>query len=172
MKIPATLINFKAYDENGSMFKSNVDCELPNLEYIKATVEGAGVAGPVDLPVLGTFDNMTTTISLRTPTQDLARFAVPKGQMITLRGALQDYDTRSGTMSVAPVAVTMRVLPSTLTPGSFQVAGETDTSAELNVDYFKMYVDGKLLFEIDRHNFIAIIDGKDYLEEVRAALGM
>ena len=44
-------------------------------------------------------------------------------------------------------------------------------SGEYAVSYYALYLDGKKVVEIDQLNFIYYINGKDYLEDVRKALG-
>jgi hypothetical protein len=43
---------------------------------------------------------------------------------------------------------------------------------EFEVTYLKVSVDGKEIVEIDKYNYICRINGKDYLKEVRQALGL
>jgi phage tail tube protein FII len=40
------------------------------------------------------------------------------------------------------------------------------------VVYISVSIDGKKVLEIDKFNYICIIDGEDYLKDVRKALGI
>ncbi|MER2105013.1 MAG: phage major tail tube protein, partial [Pseudomonas atacamensis] len=42
----------------------------------------------------------------------------------------------------------------------------------VSVTYYKLEIDGRLMYEIDMVAGIQVIDGKDQLLEVRQALGM
>lgn len=44
-------------------------------------------------------------------------------------------------------------------------------ATEFAVRYWATYIDGKKVREIDPLNFICLIDGTDYLADVRKALG-
>ncbi|MGL4901812.1 MAG: phage major tail tube protein, partial [Cetobacterium sp.] len=42
---------------------------------------------------------------------------------------------------------------------------------EFTCEYLKVDIGGKTTVEIDKLNMVFMVDGKDYLAEVRAALG-
>ena len=46
-----------------------------------------------------------------------------------------------------------------------------DTSGSFAVYYYAAYKDGKQLWEIDKRNMKCVINGVDYMAEVRKALG-
>ena len=46
-----------------------------------------------------------------------------------------------------------------------------NASGEYSVHYYELYVDGVKVTEVDPLNFICVINGKDFLEEVRHTLG-
>ena len=48
----------------------------------------------------------------------------------------------------------------------------TGTANTLEVNYIKVTVDGKTMLEIDKYNYVCIIDGVDYLKGSREALGL
>ena len=55
--------------------------------------------------------------------------------------------------------------------GESSIAAAADASGEYSVYYFAGYKDGKQLWEIDPWNYICKINGKDYMKDVRKALG-
>ena len=55
--------------------------------------------------------------------------------------------------------------------GKVAAASTADVSGEYAVSYYAMYLDGSKVTEIDPLNFVCIINGKDYLKDVRKALG-
>lgn len=170
MRIPDKLINFMIY-KNGKR-QGVADVELPNIEYMTETLSGAGIMGETETPALGQISSMSTTLNFRAPDINMGDFIEPQGNLLECRGAIQEWD--SGNTKIKPVGVTviMQAIPKSLGIGKFEVASRTDTSAELELTYLKMYVDNKLICEIDKLNFICIINGKDYLEEVRQQLGL
>lgn len=170
--VPDRLIGFNLFDEDGQRFESVVDVELPSLEYMMETLNGAGIAGESDMPAIGQLGTLNTTISLRTPTGELALFSEPRGHMVLIKGAMQLYEAGTGRLVPAPVSATMRCLPSKSNVGKFETGKRTDSSVELVVDYYKLEIAGKVLHEVDKLNYKCVINGVDTLEEVRQMIGM
>ena len=49
--------------------------------------------------------------------------------------------------------------------------GAADANGEYVVYYFAGYRDGKQLWEVDKRNMKCVIMGKDYMADIRKALG-
>ena len=64
-----------------------------------------------------------------------------------------------------------RLCPINLKLGKLAPATTADASGEYAVSYLAGYVDGKKELEVDPTNYIFIMNGKDYLEDIRKALG-
>ena len=88
-----------------------------------------------------------------------------------LYGAQQDYDAGLGEYKDRRVAVFVKAVPKSLNIGKLAVAELTDTKTEFNVMYLKLEIDGKERIELDKYNYIFKVDGVDYLQGVRYALG-
>lgn len=170
-QIPEKLNNFTAY-RNGSEFLGVADVDLPDLESMTETVNGAGIAGEIDSPNIGHFASMTTTINWRVLDRANFKLARQEVQALDFRGSIQAFDPTAGGYKQIPVKVTIRGLPKTTPLGSLAVGSTMDNSNELEVFYIKILYDNQTVVEIDKLNFICIIDGVDYLAEVRANLGM
>jgi P2 family phage contractile tail tube protein len=169
--IPEKLINFRVYLD-GTDLLGAADVELPSLEYMKETVKGAGIAGEFESPVLGHTGSLSLTINWRTPTRDVLRLAAPKAHALDVRGALQLYDAGLGEYVVTPLKVVVRAIPKAPKMGKFEPGAQTDSSSEFEVIYLKIVLDEEDMVEIDKLNYICIIDGTDYLSAVRSALGI
>lgn len=63
------------------------------------------------------------------------------------------------------------VNPKKFAPGKLAPASSAEASGEYPVTYYATYIDGKKVLEIDILNFIYYVNGVDYLEDVRKALG-
>lgn len=170
MRIPDKLIGFTVYS-NG-LLNGVADIELPNIEYMSETLSGAGIAGETETPALGQLSSMTTTINFRTLNSDVGNFMEPRGKMIDVRGSIQNYDTGTGEIIPYPVKVTMNVLPKSGTLGNFATASPTESGMEMEVTYLKMYINNKLICELDKFNYIFNINGVDYLAQVKEHLGI
>lgn len=168
--IPERLNNFTLSNDANKMI-GIVDLELPSLEAMTDTVSGAGIAGEIDSPTVGHFGSMTTTINFRTITGDVMSLAEQKAHNLTARGSMQIYDAGTGEYKFSNVRVVMKAIPKNLGLGTFAPASATDTSHEFEVNYLKIEIDKKEVVEIDKLNFKAVINGKDFLSAVRQFLG-
>jgi len=170
-EIPEKLINLRVY-QDGNDLLGVADADLPDLEYMSETVKGAGVAGEVESPTIGHFQKMTLKLSWRTVTKPLIFLAKPKIHALDLRGAIQVCDPANGELKVKALRVAVRTLPKKTGLGKMEMGGAGDASNEFEVIYIKIDLDGETLAEIDKYNYICIIDGTDYLAEVKKALGL
>ncbi len=169
--IPEKLINFRVY-ENGTDLLGVSDVQLPSLEYMTETVKGAGIAGEIDSPALGHFGSMTMTLNWRAVTKPILRLGAPKAHELDLRGAIQKYEAATGEYLVTPLKVKVRSIPKKTDPGKMDVGATSDASNEFEVIYLKIDLDGETLVEIDKYNYLCVIEGVDYLAQVRSALGL
>lgn len=170
-KVPEKIINFAAYLE-GKTFLGTVDATLPSLESLTETVSGAGIAGEIESPTLGHYGSMTISLNWRTATKEAVVLHAPKSHTIDFFAAQQVYDSGAGSYSQSGLKVTVKAIPKTGDLGTLAPNAQSSTTNELEVTYIKIVVDGKTLVEIDKFNFKAVIDGVDYLEQVRNNLGM
>lgn len=170
-QVPEKLISFRVY-EDGADLLGVADAELPSLKAMTEEVKGAGIAGKVDSPVLGHYDSMTIKLSWRTVTRPTVSLAQPKVHSLDLRGAIQVMNAGAGEYKVVPLKVAVRCIPKDTGLGKLDVGAKSDASNEFEVVYIKVTLDGETVLEIDKYNYICIIDGVDFLKQVREALGL
>lgn len=171
MDIPEVLVNFRAYDDNGGMM-SVTDIELPKLTAMKQTIKGGGVVGEVDMPVLGTYQNIEMKFNYRAITKEQLKLSKHKSHNIDFRGSIQVQDNQTGDISTYPVKIIGRGVPTETDFGKSEVGGLMDCAVTLSVIYLKVDVDKENYMEIDKFNFIGIVDGEDALASVRSDLGL
>lgn len=171
MNVPEKLINFRVY-QGGDDLVGIADVTLPNLETMTETVKGAGIAGEIDSPVLGHYSSMELELNWRTLEKSNVLLASPRGVQLDLRGATQVYDSSAAAYVVRPVKVVVSGVPKTTEPGKLDVGTTSDTKNTIEVNYMKITIDGEDVLELDKYNYICRVGGKDYLAEVRDALGL
>jgi P2 family phage contractile tail tube protein len=147
------------------------DVTLPEIAYMTDTIKGAGIAGEIDTLAIGHTQSMSTTINWRSLFEDNANMFAPKPYHFDFRGSVQMTDEESGRILSKAVKVVMKCLPKTGTLGNFDVATQMGTSGEYEVTYLKITIEGRDLIEIDKLNFIFVVDGVDYLAKVRKDIG-
>lgn len=170
-KIAEKLTNFSVYLE-GDEWLGMSDVELPSFDAMTETVKGAGISGELDTPVIGHYGSMSIKFNWRTLGDQSIRLSEQKTHAIDARGSQQIYNAGTGIYEHQSVKVTVRAIPKATAPGKFEVGATTGTSNDMEVVYIKLEIDGKRILEIDKFNFIAFINGKDALEQVRKNLGM
>lgn len=170
-QVPEKLINFRVY-EDGTDLLGIADVELPSLEAMTETVKGAGIAGEIESPVLGHYGSMTCTINWRTVVKPTVQLAEPRAHNLDFRGATQLYSAGSGEYRVQALKVTVRGIPKTTNLGKLDVGTTSDASNEFEVLYLKVSIDGRTIVEIDKYNYVCVINGVDYLRQVRSAMGL
>ena len=169
--IPEVVSNFRCYDEDVQELLGTVDIELPNIEYLTETIQGAGIAGEIETIVVGHMKAMSTKISFRNLTHKSFSLLKPDGVNLTIRGALQCTVPSTGKKVHLPLVVRIKGVAKKNGLGKLQAAKPMDSDSELSVTYLKITLDGVEKVEIDQYNFICKIDGVDYLLDVKAILG-
>ena len=165
-----SVINFAVYEDSVE-YVGMAGVTLPNLAAIVQTLSGAGIAGNVEVPVLGHYDVMSLTLNFRTTTEHSVRLSEPRRHNIDLRMAQQIEDTVAGEVKVQSIKHVLVVVPKTDTGGTVAPAAPTNGSGESSVRYWATYIDGAKVREIDPLNFICEVNGVDYLADVRKAIG-
>jgi len=171
LSIPDKLKNFKCYDDAEDMV-GIADVALPDLAFITEAMQGAGIAGPIDTPVAGHFQSLTTTVNWRSLVKENIRFVAPKAYHFDFRGSVQIYDEDSGSFTESGLKVVMRCIPKNLNLGNLNVATQMGTSGVFEVIYVHISIDGEEMVEIDKLAFICRINGVDYLTKTRQNLGL
>jgi P2 family phage contractile tail tube protein len=169
-RINESVINFSVY-ENATEFHGMAEVGLPEISHIVNDVQGAGISGTLESVVVGHLEAMTLTLNFRTLMHDAFKLLEPRDHQIDLRVAQQDKGTVSGQTVVTALKHVFVCKPKTLNPGAVAPASPADASGEYAVTYWATFIDGKKTLEIDILNFIFFVNDKDYLAEVRAALG-
>jgi len=169
-KINETVINFAVY-ENSTEFYGMAEVTLPEITNITQEIKGAGIAGTYESVIKGHIEAMSMTLNFRTMNKDVVKLMEIRDHQIDLRAAQQEKDTVSGSTKTVAIKHIMVVQPKKTNFGKIAQASPSDGSGEYAVTYWASYIDGKKMFEIDILNFIHIINGKDYLADVRKALG-
>lgn len=114
---------------------------------------------------------MTLTLNFRTVQRSAIKLMEPRNHTIDLRAAQQTRDTVNGTIKTQAIKHVLIVQPTRFSPGTVAPASPADASGEYAVSYYATYIDGKKVLEIDVPNFVYYVNGKDYLADVRKALG-
>lgn len=170
MKQPEAIIDFEVYEDSNN-FVGVAQVNLPSINYITQQLTGAGIAGTIDAVLIGMVDAMSATMNFRSAMGSAIDLLKPEKHTLDLRAAEQHWNTANTERNVVADKWVMVAVPKNFAPGTVAPASLTDTSLEFSVTYYAGYKDGKKVWEIDPYNYICIVDGIDYMEPVRKALG-
>lgn len=170
--IPELINDYRVFVNSTTDLRGLADLQLPKIEAMTETLQGAGIAGEVDTDVLGHFKSMKLTLNWRMVTDELIDFLSPNQMLIDCRIANQEYDSTSGDRKLRPNKVLVKGKCLNRDLGKVKGASPYDASTEIEVVYMKIERDGKTLIEIDKYNYIFKVDGVDHMQQLRSALGM
>ena len=169
-KVDETVIGFAVY-EDATEYYGMSEVTLPEISNLTEEISGAGMGGKVEAVIFGAIEAMPTTLNFRTVTKNAIKLHEPREHKIDLRVAQQNKNTTKGVTEVGRVKHLLTLTPKKLNPGKVATASAAEVSGEYATTYFATYIDGKKMLEIDPLNYIYFVNGKDWLADVRKALG-
>ena len=178
-EVRAGTTNFEVYEE-GHRYLGIATVDLPELSFKGIDVNGAGIAGEMNIPVAGMIEDAELTIHWREVSRNFTGLAAYKAHNLTFRSAQHLYNAATGNIRQEALKILARGIPKKITLGKLEQASETESESVLGLDYIKIWVDGKVALEFDRFNYIYKVwrrDGsstgiQDYLSGTRQALGL
>lgn len=169
-KIDNGTVNFAVY-EGANEFLGMAEVTLPEFTTIAEEIQGAGIAGNINGAYVGHLEAMTMELNFRSVTKSAIKLMEPISHQIEMRAAQQKWNNISGRKEMESVKHVAVVTPLKYAPGKLAPASPTESSGEYAVSYYALFINGEKLIEIDPINFIYYVNGTDYLDEVRKALG-
>lgn len=170
--VPEIINDYRVYVNGSTDLRGIADLQLPSFDNMTETINGAGILGEVESRVFGSFQSMKLVINWRMITGELLEFLKPGELQIDCRIANQEYDSTARANKIIPnrVLVKGNALKNDL--GKAAKGSGYDGSSEIEVTYIKIEREGKTFIELDKYNYIFIVDGIDHLAELRKALGL
>lgn len=166
------VINYAVY-EDGKRHLGIATVTMPNKENKTFTMNGAGISGDIDIPVVAARNAMKMTIKFRNANEAAYSLAEERIHNVDLRVMHQNLDSTAGEMTETAHKFSVRIFPISFSGGELEPAKPQEVSGEFSVFSIKEYIEDKLVSHIDPINFIDIDHtGKDRAEKIRRGLGM
>lgn len=165
--IPTKLTDYNLYNEGEVLVGMDAELKLPSLEAVTSEISGAGVAGTMEDPTPGYFGSLETEIKFRTISEESSRLAIPKAHTLTARAAQTRHDPASGVNTQEGVKVVMRGVTKSYDLGTFKQGESTETTVKLELSYLKITRGSTVVVELDKFNHIFVVEGTDYMKEIR-----
>ena len=168
---PESYVDFEVYDADVGNLVGVASATPPNIEFLTQTITGAGIGGSIEAPIIGMVNAMTVTLNFRSVTDSATKLAAPVKHTLDLRVAEQYWETVAVEKQIHADRFVMVVVPKNTSVGQISPATMASVSGEYAVYRYEAYDDGTELWCIDPFNYICRINGVDYMEPVRKALG-
>lgn len=165
--IPEKIFAYNLYNEAEKIVGITGEVEMPSFEATSSTISGAGMLGEVESPNFGNFGSIKMVIPFRTVSTDAAKLFEPRVQTVTLRADQMSLDISDGKLKNSKLRVIMSGVPSSYKIGKASAGNATDSEVTLELYYIKIELDGLTIVELDKYNYIYVVNGKDWLAEVR-----
>ncbi|MFJ3259833.1 phage major tail tube protein [Pseudomonas sp. NPDC086581] len=166
--VPQTLFNTNLFID-GVNFSGDVpSLTLPKLTVKTEEYRGGGMDAAIEMDQ--GLEKLEASFSTKGARRDAMKFFGLADQTAfngVFRGA---YKAQKGQFT--PAVATLRGQLKELDPGEWKPGGEAEFKFALAVSYYKLELEGRVMFEIDPVNGVRVIDGVDQLAGMRAALGM
>lgn len=165
--IPTKLTDYNIYNEGELLIGTNGDITLPDLEAITSEISGAGIAGTMEDPTPGYFGSLELEMKFRTVSEESSRLMIPQAHTLTLRAAQTRHDPATGKNSQEGLKVVCRGVPKSYSVGTFKQGEPTETTTKLELSYIKITRGSVVVLELDKFNHIFVVEGIDYMKEIR-----
>jgi uncharacterized protein len=174
MKIQNKTIQFrlKATDQNGQlqMIDDAADLQLPSIEKLTDTIKGAGILGEIDMPSFGQIGSMTFTVNNRADNAQYAMLSRPGEIKFEVVWVVDVFDSNQAKIGIQTNKAFMTGASKKHDMGKIDVNAGADGSSEFEVYYLRKIVDGREVLLIDKFNYKYVVNGVDYMSDVRTAL--
>lgn len=166
--IPETLANMNLFVD-GISFQGDVpSLTLPKLTLKTEEHRVGGMDVPVELDMgMEKQEAGFTTTGVRRESLKMFGLADGSGFNGVFRGAFKGLKGK-----VTPVIVTLRGLLKEVDMGDWKSGDKAEAKHNVALTYYKLEVDGRLIYEIDALGMKRVINGVDQLAAQRSALGL
>ena len=166
--IPQVLANTNLFVD-GKSFQGDVpSLTLPKLTLKMEEHRPGGMDMPVEMDLgMEKQEAAFTTTGVRREALKFFGLADGSGFNGTFRGAFKGLKGK-----INPVVVTLRGTLKEIDMGDWKSGDKAEIKHSVGLTYYKLEVDGRLIYEIDALGMKRVIDGVDQLAAQRAALGL
>lgn len=165
--LPEKVVDYNVYSDTQKLLGISGEVALPNLEAMSETVSGAGILGEFDSPNIGHFGAMTIELTFKTLFDTSFNLAKNDGKPIILRAAQMGRDLTGGKIQERGLKITIKGPSKGVNLGKLAKGAATETVNTIEVLYLKVEENGKVLLELDKLNYIYILNGVDMLANIK-----
>lgn len=142
---------------------------LPEVVFNEEEINVLGI-GKIKEVIVSMPEAMTTTMKFLGVDKTSLKLKAGKGINLVLAAAIQALDENDNASEIGMFANVKGTIKSHKF-GTIGANGKLEPEIEINLSYFKLEIDGTILYEIDQKNQILIIDGEDLRAGINAIIG-
>lgn len=166
--IPESIHSFNLYYGGSRLIGITGEVNLPEFAAKTQTIEGAGIQGEFDEPIIGQFSSMEMEIPFRVlDTNALDLLDQEEAVDLMLRGDIQRSRGDNMRINHGRIRIAIRGRVKQFAPGKVKMAEQMDASVTVEIVYIMIELDGVNRVELDKLNCVYKVNGKDLLEQVR-----
>ncbi|QGQ97059.1 phage tail protein [Paenibacillus psychroresistens] len=173
-KITNKTIQYKLKASNQAnamvLIDDSSDLQLPSIEKLTDTVKGSGIMGEIDLPSFGQLGSMTFAVNNRADNAQYAIMSRPGEIKFEIIWVVDVFDSSQVKVGIQQHKVFLSGVSKKYDMGKIDVNSGADGSSEFEIYYLRKIVDGKEVLLIDKFNFKYVVNGTDYMNDLRTAL--
>lgn len=166
--IPQVLFNTNMFVD-GISFQGDVpEFNLPKVAVKKEGYRAGGMDGEIDMDMgLEKLEASFSTNGVRKEALKWFGLADQTAFNGSFRGSFKGHKG-----AFTGVIATIRGMLGEVDPGSWKPGDKAEFKYAVSVTYYKLEIDGVVIFEIDPVNSVRVINGVDQLQQARAQLGL
>ena len=167
----ATKINaYNVYMDGGTRLVGVSDeVTLPDFEAMTDTLNGSGILGEIDEPIIGHFGANEIEIPFRSLNRQMFQLVAQQDAVdLTLRQSTQVIDQQTYKTTFQPSRIVIKGKNKAFSGGKVKQGEGTGSSITVEIMYILIEINKKKVFELDKLNFVYKVNDKDILKKVRA----
>lgn len=166
--IPQLLSNTNLFVDGVSFTGDVPSLTLPKLTIKTEAHRGGGMAGEIEMDMgLEKMEASWTTTGVRRESLKYFGLADQTACNSVFRGSFKGQKGE-----ITPVIATLRGMLKEVDMGDWKAGDKAEIKHAMAVSYYKLEINGTVMYEIDMVNAVRVIDGVDQLAEERSALGL
>ena len=172
-KIPELINDLRMY-QNGSKdnFISLKTLEFGEMAAVTAELNAVGMAGKIEKPVIGHFENLELTLTYQIPTETAITLCGGNEIEADLYADVQGWDTGLNEYTHDQHFISFKGTAKSFDPGSLEPMNTSDAKNVIVYHWLKYEINGKELIYIDKYNYIFRVNGVDRMAVIRNNLRM
>jgi P2 family phage contractile tail tube protein len=164
-QIPRTLKDFSLFVDGRGLAGLIETLTLPTITLQMEELRAGGMDAPIEHDM--GMEKLEGSFQLQEYQPDIMALLGQANVQLTARGALR----RDGEDAVA-VVVNMTGMIKQKEPGDWKAGDMNMPTFQYTLRYYKLTVDGREIYEIDKVNMVRKVNGVDQLATIRKAIGV